>query len=142
MAEALQRPRWLPAVGIDLVQVCDVQQALSQHGDVYLKRLYTSDEIEYSRRSASEMPRRLAARFAAKEATLKVLRPTGHWLDWRLIEVTRTEHGHCEIELHGAAAALADEQGIGALSVSFSHENDLAVAVVMGLRHRSEDRKS
>lgn len=125
---------WVPVVGVDLVRVKNIEEALELHGDTYLKRVYAAGEIEYAQRSTSEMPRRLAARFAAKEAALKVLKPKGHWLDWRLIEVTRSEYGHCEIVLHGSAAKLAEEQGIEALSVSLSHEADSAVAVVMGLR--------
>ena len=46
----------------------------------------------------------LAARFAAKEATLKVLRPVGPRPQWRDIEVHRTDGGWCEMRLTGTAA--------------------------------------
>jgi holo-[acyl-carrier protein] synthase len=123
-----------PVAGVDLQRVADVASSLARHGEAYLRRVYTSAEIAYARRSETELARRLAARFAAKEATLKVLQPRGHWLDWRLIEVTRNEHGHCGLRLHGEAARLAEQRGIRALSVSLSHEGELAVAVVFGLR--------
>lgn len=122
-----------------MVRVALVSESLARHGDAYLRRIYTPNEIEYAQRSAPDLERRLAVRFAAKEATLKVLQPEGHWFDWRQIEVIRNEHGHCGMRLHGAAAELASDRGIGELSVSLSHEDDLAVAVVMGLRHPSND---
>ena len=52
---------------------------------------------------ASDVPRpsALAARFAAKEATLKALRPDMPSADWRSIEVLRHASGRCEVVLHG-----------------------------------------
>jgi holo-[acyl-carrier protein] synthase len=124
---------WRPAVGIDVVRVTIVTESINRFGDRYLQRLYTSAEIEYAQRSPAECSRRLAARFAAKEATLKVLRPESRWLDWRLIEIERNAHGHCSIALHGEADRLRQQRRISALSVSLSHEGDVAVAAVMGL---------
>ena len=61
-------------VGIDLVAVSGVQAALeAAHGEHYLERVYTVGELEDCRTPAGVDPERLAARFAAKEATLKVL---------------------------------------------------------------------
>ena len=55
---------------------------------------------------------RFAARFAAKEAALKALRPDTTAIDWRSIEVRRHASGWCDVVLHGEAAALAARQGI------------------------------
>jgi holo-[acyl-carrier protein] synthase len=75
----------------------------------------------------------LAARFAAKEATIKVLRPVGHQPDWRSVEVRRHSEGWCTMALSGHAAALADQAGIAELAVSLTHEGDVAAAVVVAL---------
>jgi len=128
------QPLARPVIGVDLVDVALIAESIRLHGDAYLHRVYTKGELEYARESSSELMRRLAARFAAKEATLKILRPKGSWLDWRLIEVTRSAHGHCELLLHGEAARLSQEQGIVSLSVSLSHENNMAIAAVVGLQ--------
>lgn len=126
----------LPCVGVDLVHVPQIAEAIQQQGAAYLSRVFTADELEYAQRSASELARRLAARFAAKEATLKLLRPEGHWLDWRCIEVLRNPHGHCTLRLSGAALALAQNLHLTALDLSLSHEGDYAIAVVTGLCQR------
>src|SRR2546423_15628795 len=66
-------------VGIDLVDIDDVREALRTHGDRYLRRIYTERVIKDSR----GRPELLAERFAAKEAALKVLRREGEANPWR-----------------------------------------------------------
>lgn len=117
-------------IGTDLMRVESVSESIRCFGSRYLERVYTEAEIAYCACSATEMARRLAARFAAKEATLKVLRPHRHWLDWRDIEIVKTPGGWCELQLHGAANRLREQSGILSLSVSLSHEADYAIAVV------------
>lgn len=127
-------------VGVDLVPVADVAESVRQFGDRYLERIFTAHEIDCCRRADVRTRRRnagysaesLAARFAAKEATIKVLRPAGWRPDWRTIEVRRASGGWCEIHLSGPAADLANEAGIEELEVSLTHESMVAVAVVVG----------
>ena len=127
-------------VGVDLVPVVDVAESVERFGDRYLERIFTPHEIDCCRRTDPRTHRRaagysvesLAARFAAKEATLKVLRPAGWQPDWRSIEVRRASGGWCEIHLSGLAASLAADAGIDELEVSLTHESMVAVAVVVG----------
>jgi holo-[acyl-carrier protein] synthase len=126
-------------VGVDLVPVVDVADSVERFGRRYLERVFTPHEVECCRHTTARAGRApgysaesLAARFAAKEATLKVLRPEGWRPDWRSIEVRRTGGGWCEINLSGRAAALAAEAGIDVLEVSLTHESMVAVAVVVG----------
>lgn len=122
-------------IGTDLVNVASIQESIDRFGTRYLERIYTANEIDYCERSPAERIRRYAARFAAKEATLKVLRPSGHWLDWRNIEVVRSSAGWCEIHLRGPAKFMALRARITSLSVSLSHEDQYAFAVVSGTIH-------
>ena len=127
-------------VGIDLASVEAVRESIRDHGDRYLRRIYTEAELGDCRRPAgaggAELehvdPERLAARFAAKEATIKVLRPTEQEpVPWRDIEVVRHASGWVELRLRGAAARLATDQGLGDFQLSLSHERGLAAAVVI-----------
>ena len=65
-------------VGVDLVVVADVAEAVEHFGDRYLHRIFTPHELDCCRADGTSggyaMPS-LAARFAAKEAAVKVLRP-------------------------------------------------------------------
>ncbi|MFZ1997725.1 MAG: holo-ACP synthase [Solirubrobacteraceae bacterium] len=115
------------AVGIDLVEVEEVEEALRRHGERYLRRIYTDHE----QRDCEGDPRRLAARFAAKEATMKALRRSGEPLPWRAIGVRMGPAGQPELELTGAAAQLADDRGVNGLSVSLNRGRGDAAALVL-----------
>jgi holo-[acyl-carrier protein] synthase len=123
----------MPArVGIDLVRVSTVLEALGEHGDHYLRRVYTANEVEDCRRGGDVDPLRLAARFAAKEATAKALRVgPADPLPLTAIEVVRDPAGFPELALHGPAAALAAANRVTALALSLTHEEDYAAAVVL-----------
>jgi holo-[acyl-carrier protein] synthase len=115
------------AVGIDLVSPEEVEQAMTTHGPRYLQRIYAPEELA----DAGSDPQRLAARFAAKEATMKALRRDDEPLDWRAIVVTRDSAGRPALRLTGAAGELARRAGVRQLSLSLSHEPSLAAAVVL-----------
>jgi holo-[acyl-carrier protein] synthase len=133
-ARSAPTPRSPLRVGIDLVRIPDVRDSLDSHGARYLERVYTEREVADCRSGDGAVaPDRLAARFAAKEAVLKVLRPAAdRAVPWRGIEVRRAPAGFTELELSGAAAEEAHAQGVGDLAVSLTHEGEYASAVVVG----------
>ena len=118
-------------VGLDLVSVDDVAEALrGRQRTRYLARIYTELEVGDCQTSRGIDPRRLAARFAAKEATLKALAgPEG--VPWRDIEVRDTPSGGVRLALYGRAAELAAEAGVVALALSLTHEDGFAGAFVV-----------
>lgn len=118
-------------VGIDIVSVDEIANSIERFGDSYLQRVFTPHELQTCIGAAEVRASRLAARFAAKEAVMKVLRPDDHTPAWREIEVWRHEFGWCEIRLHGSAATLADRAGLGDLAVSITHDKGVAAAVVV-----------
>ena len=119
-------------VGTDIVAVAAIAESIARFGDKYLARVFTPAEIAYCASRAESAPLHYAARFAAKEAAMKVLRPSkDDAIDWQSIEVVRSQTGACEIVLRGAAEALAQRAGIASLAVSLSHEAAYAVAVVL-----------
>jgi holo-[acyl-carrier protein] synthase len=127
-------------VGIDLVEVRRVDDSLKRFGPRYVNRLFTENEIKYCCAARATAPERFAARFAAKEATLKVLRPGDQGIDWRAIEVRRSPEGACDLVLHGSARALAQKSGIASLALSMSHDAGWATAVVIAERKQAKRR--
>lgn len=121
------------SIGIDLMHVSDVRKSLETFGDRYLRRLFTERELSYCIADGDPAPR-LAARFAAKEATIKALRVDGCQPAWTSMEVWRHPMGWCEMHLTGSAAKLAAERGIWRISVSLSHEGDEALAFVVATK--------
>ena len=143
-------------VGMDLVLVADVAASVARLGRRYLYRVFTPHERACARLgdawelswatdmattgavrldddSAAYSAQSLAARFAAKEAAVKVLRPRGARPEWRCIEVHRAVGGWCELRLSGRAALLAAEAGITTLAVSVTHEPMMAAACVVAM---------
>jgi len=120
-------------VGVDLTRIGEVAASIERFGDRYLHRLFTEHELASCHGHPETVAAGLAARFAAKEATIKVLKPVAARPEWRSMEVRRAPNGACEMRLTDRAARLADELGITDLAVSLSHEGDLAAAVVVAL---------
>ncbi len=117
-------------VGIDLVCVDGVTSAIRDHGERYLARVYTPRE----QADCQDAPERLAARFAAKEATMKVLRPEpGDAIPWESIEITEQPGGGVALRLEGPAAAQAQAADLSGFTVSFSRQNGLACAIVVAM---------
>ena len=72
---------------MDLTQIPRMRRAVLRWDERFLRRIFTDDELAYCRRRRDPIPH-LAARFAAKEATLKAL-GTGLRMGvrWRELEV-------------------------------------------------------
>ena len=122
-------------VGLDLVDVREVAESVDRFGERYLDRVYTKAEVAYAMSAPDRATgvRRLAARWAAKEATIKALGASERGISPREIEVVRASDGSTRLELHGPAFAAAQAAGVPpeALVVSVSHQGDLAAAVVV-----------
>lgn len=116
-------------IGCDVVMVADVERSMDSFGERYLRRTFTEREVAES--AGPTRGRRLAARFAAKEAVMKVLRPVDDAVPWTSIEVRRASWGGCEIELTGAAARLAAREMLGEIQISMSHEGEIAFATAI-----------
>ena len=125
-------------VGIDVVSVNEVASSLERFGERYVSRIFTPREAAYCRSASGRVAaERFAARFAAKEATFKALRPDVSSMDWRSIEVRRHPSGWCDVVLHGEAAAVAARQCIETVALSMSHDAGCATAVVVAhVAHR------
>ncbi len=118
-------------VGIDLVSIPEVSESIARFGRKYLDRFFTPNELQDCAGEADQVASRLAARFAAKEAATKVLRPADQGIGWRCIEVRRASEGWTELALSGEAEILARSQGLSSFAVSISHDGAYATAVVV-----------
>lgn len=115
--------------GLDLIEIKRIQKALDRHSERFLKRIYTEAEIKQARGNAPE----LAARFAAKEAASKALGTGIGLVSWREMEIINDFRGKPHLYLHGRAALIAGELGYTTWSVSLTHSQDMAAAVVVCL---------
>jgi holo-[acyl-carrier protein] synthase len=122
------------AVGIDIIEIERVRDVIRRHGDRFLTRIYTADEISHCRGRVSE----LAARFAAKEAVMKALGTGVRGVGWRDIEVLPNRRGKPLVFLYGRGAERAKRIELRGLEISLTHSRDFAIASVVGERALSE----
>jgi holo-[acyl-carrier protein] synthase len=120
------------SVGVDLIELDRIEQAVRRYGLRFLQRVYTSHEIARYRDRLPE----LAARFAAKEAVSKALgvglrHISPHGIGWQEVEVLSDPLGKPLLRLSGRARQLAEEQALSEWSISLSHDRDHAVAFVV-----------
>jgi holo-[acyl-carrier protein] synthase len=115
-------------VGVDLALIPRLRAIVGRWDDRFLRRVFTDEEIAYCRRRRDPMPH-LAARFAAKEATLKAL-GTGLSMGvrWREMEVRRARGEAPIMVLSGRCRAIALGKGAGRVLLSLSHDGDYALA--------------
>jgi holo-[acyl-carrier protein] synthase len=126
------------AHGIDLVDCPRIEQMIRRHGERFIKRVFTTDEQAYAQANKNEIEK-LAGRFAAKEAILKLV-GTG-WrgrIAWTDIEIINNASGQPEVTLSGEVRKIADKLGIKHISVSITHTANFAIASAVALAQSNE----
>lgn len=118
-------------IGVDIVQVSRLLQALERFGHRMENRLFTAGELEYCKRHKDPLPH-LAARFAAKEAAFKAI-GTGlsNGVGWKQAEVIQPGGQQPRLEFSGVALERFQALGCRSAHLSLTHDGGLAVACVV-----------
>jgi holo-[acyl-carrier protein] synthase len=106
---------------------------VENHGDRFLNRIFTTTEQNYADSNKNGIEK-LAGRFAAKEAVLKLM-GTG-WrgkIAWTDIEIVNSKSGQPQINLSGEVKRIAEKLGINQISVSITHTANFAIASAVAL---------
>ncbi|MFP6880746.1 MAG: holo-ACP synthase [Roseibacillus sp.] len=115
-------------IGIDVIEVERIEEAVEEFGDRFLERIFTAGERAYCGRQKRPAIH-YAARWAAKEAVSKAFGTgIGGKLGWQDMEVCRRESGEPELVLHGRGGAFAGENGIQQVKISLTHAKNYAAA--------------
>src|SRR6266508_1364536 len=108
------------AIGNDLAEVERIRAAVEkpQTGARFRNRVFTAGEQEYCERRRATKYQSYAARFAAKEATMKALgRGWGRYVGWLDIEVVRPRGSRPQVVLHGKVKEYATTLSISGFHV-------------------------
>src|SRR5258708_38221933 len=118
-------------MGVDIAEVGRIQGAIEQHGEAFLRRIYTAKERAYCEQFKNKYER-YAGRFAAKEGAMKALgtgwRRGVRWVD---LEVVREESGRPTLALAGEAGKIAMQLGVKNIALSITHTASQALAQVV-----------
>jgi holo-[acyl-carrier protein] synthase len=121
-------------IGTDIVECLRIGRMIEQHGEQFLKRVFTDREIRYSQ-SRQRATEHFAARWAAKEAILKAIGATGRRsLCWTDMEVRYDSGGKPRVLLAGGIKEIARTQQVGDVFLSLAHCRAYAIAYAIALR--------
>jgi holo-[acyl-carrier protein] synthase len=128
------------AHGIDLVDFPRIDEMIKRHGQRFLNKVFTAAEQDYADANKNGTEK-LAGRFAAKEAVLKLM-GTG-WrgkIAWTDIEIVNSPTGRPRVVLSGEVKKIADKLGIKHISVSITHTANFAIASAVALTDINEKK--
>ncbi len=115
-------------IGTDIIEIARIRQAIDRWGERFLCRVYTGPELGRYGKS----PQSLAARFACKEAVMKLIGAGQKGVSWQDIETLSYSGGKPSIKLYGKARREAENLGIKEIAVSLSHSREYAIAAAIG----------
>jgi holo-[acyl-carrier protein] synthase len=119
----------IAGIGTDIVDIEDM--ATLYANDRFIRRVFSEEEIVYCENKQLKY-QHYAARFAAKEATMKALGcGWDQGVQWKHIEVIRDSTGPPVIRLHEKAKEMAENKGIRRIHLSLSHSEGCALAFVI-----------
>jgi len=115
-------------IGVDIIELSRIEEAVANWGERFLNRIYTDAELKLCHRNPSS----LAARFAGKEAVMKLLGTGVRGVNWKEIETLSHPSGKPLVNLYGRAKVVAEKLGLKEIAVSLSHSREYAIAMVIG----------
>ena len=121
-------------VGTDLVEVERIRRSRERHGDRWLHKLFSEEELSYCLDMKNPYPS-LAARFAVKEAVAKAFTTgIGREFGWKSVSVVHGERSQPLAKLDEQGQALLQAAGGTSVSLSLTHTTAHAMAVALILR--------
>jgi holo-[acyl-carrier protein] synthase len=125
-------------LGTDIIENVRIGQMIEKHGELFLQRVFTEQEIRYCQRRRAAI-QHYAGRWAAKEAVMKTL-GTGftRGVGFHDIEVVSKRSGQPTIKLRGGAAEVAKRMGIDDVLISISHCRAYATATAIAVQHSAK----
>jgi len=108
-------------IGTDITECLRIARMIERHGELFISRVYTLEEIRYCQ-SRAQATQHFTGRWAAKEAVLKAL-GTG-WrkgISWRDVEIRNEPGGKPVVAMRGGAKDVVEQLGIAKMLVSISH---------------------
>ncbi|MFH1877954.1 MAG: holo-ACP synthase [Candidatus Omnitrophota bacterium] len=125
----------IAGIGIDAVDIARFKNAVEKFGDNFLRKIFTSKEIEYAN-TKKAFHVHMAGKFAAKEAVKKAL-PDGAEIgfSWTEIEILNSEDGKPYVVLHGKAGALKEKFKLSQVFVSISHTHTIATSNSLAVKN-------
>ncbi len=125
-------------IGTDITECLRIARMIERHGDLFINRVYTPEEIRYCQNRKQSI-QHFTGRWAAKEAILKAI-GTG-WvrgITWRDMEIRNDSSGRPVVAVRGGVQEVVEQLGITEIQVSISHCHTHATAVAIAVGKKKE----
>jgi holo-[acyl-carrier protein] synthase len=124
----------IDAIGIDIIEIKRIKDAIERFGDTFTNRVFTPWEIQYCLGKIDPYFS-FAGRFAVKEAVFKAV-GTGfaEGVKWTSVEVVNDPSGQPQVRL---GQAIKKHIGNKKILITLSHSKDHAVAAAVLLSAES-----
>ena len=117
-------------IGNDIIEIDRIKKSIERSGDIFIKKIFTQNEIDYCESKGASKWESYAARFAAKEAVAKAMpAEIDKKISWKDVEVKKSETGKIEIILSDHAEELVKPNW--KLFVTLSHNKTMSMATVI-----------
>jgi holo-[acyl-carrier protein] synthase len=120
-------------IGTDITECLRIARMIERHGDLFINRVYTPEEIRYCQ-NRKQATQHFTGRWAAKEAILKSLgtgwQPGIAWCD---VEVRNEPGGQPVVGVRGGVKEVVEQLGVAQILVSISHCRTHATAYAIAL---------
>ena len=117
--------------GTDIIEINRIKKSIDEQGEKFIKRVFTSKEIDYCESKNLQKYQHYAARFAAKEAAFKAISEVlndKYEVLWKDIEIKNDKNGRPVIHID-----KIDYENIENIDISISHCKEYACANVVVL---------
>jgi KDO2-lipid IV(A) lauroyltransferase len=121
--------------GIDSVEIARIERLLAETPAAELAKIFASDALAFSGSGAGRAAR-LAARYAAKEACVKLFprELAAGRIEPADFAVTRDGYGAPRVSVSTKAQTVLDRARVSGITVSLTHDRTSASAVALALR--------
>jgi holo-[acyl-carrier protein] synthase len=128
-------------IGTDITECLRIARMIERHGELFIDRVYTPDEIAYCQKRR-QSTQHFTGRWAAKEAILKAI-GTG-WrrgISWRDMEIRNDSSGKPVVAIRGGVQEVVEQLGVREILVSISHCHTHATAVAIAVGEKKEQSR-
>jgi holo-[acyl-carrier protein] synthase len=125
-------------IGTDITECLRIARMIERHGELFISRVYTPDEIRYCQ-NRKQSTQHFTGRWAAKEAILKAI-GTG-WrrgISWLDMEIRNDPGGQPIVTVRGGVKEAVEKLGVRKLLVSISHCHTHATATAIAVGGKAD----
>jgi holo-[acyl-carrier protein] synthase len=120
-------------IGSDITECLRMARMIERHGDLFINRVFTPDEVSYCQ-NRKQATQHFAARWAAKQAVLKAI--GARWrrgISWLDIEIVSDSQGKTAASVRGTLRDIMLQRSVRKIMLSTSHCRTHACAFAIAL---------